>query len=114
MFSPIGPVFLHSCAVYHRYIQEVAAGDLSLPPYQQTTSGDVIVHHGEVFCRMTNCEYRRVPLSTTSVLRSHIRKHGVMVARCPPGRISQGGQDVALAWFQALFAESEESYVDTE
>ncbi|KAG0152881.1 hypothetical protein PDIDSM_2458 [Penicillium digitatum] len=40
-------------------------------------------------------------------LRTHLRTHGVMVARNTSGRISQGGQDAAVAWFEALFPENE-------
>lgn len=52
----------------------------------------------------------QVPPSTIG----DIRKHGVMVARNPPGRISNGGQDVAVAWFRRLFAANEETTVDKE
>ncbi|KAK4868026.1 hypothetical protein LT330_007685 [Penicillium expansum] len=83
MSQPIGPVFLHSCAAYGRYLQKGAAGELSLPPYEQ------------------------IPISNTRALRNHLRNHGAMVARNPSGRISQGVQDAAVAWFQALFPENE-------
>ncbi|KAG0157792.1 hypothetical protein PDIDSM_2093 [Penicillium digitatum] len=84
-----------------------AAGELSLPPYEQMTSGEIIVRYGEVFCRIPGCDYGRVPLSNTRALRTHLRTHGVMVARNTSGRISQGGQDAAVAWFEALFPENE-------
>ncbi|CAG8030910.1 unnamed protein product [Penicillium nalgiovense] len=80
------------------------------PTLEQTASEQVIVLNGEVFCRITNCEYCHVPPSTIG----DIRKHGVMVARNPPGRISNGGQDVAVAWFRRLFAANEETTVDKE
>ncbi|KAJ5490424.1 hypothetical protein N7453_011249 [Penicillium expansum] len=107
MSQPIGPVFLHSCAAYGRYLQKGAAGELSLPPYEQAIDGSIIVRYGEVFCRIPGCEYGRIPLSNTRALRNHLRNHGAMVARNPSGRISQGVQDAAVAWFQALFPENE-------
>ncbi|KGO66973.1 hypothetical protein PITC_038530 [Penicillium italicum] len=107
MSEPIGPVFLHSCAAYRRYLQKGAAGELSLPPYEETMDGEIIVRYGEVYCRIPGCEHQRIPLSNTRSLRTHLRSHGGTVARYPPGRISQGAQDMAIAWFQALFPEME-------
>ncbi|KAJ5799276.1 uncharacterized protein N7518_001344 [Penicillium psychrosexuale] len=77
-------------------------------------NGDVIVHYGEVFCRIPRCEYSRIPLSSTDSLRSHIQKHGVMVARNRPGRISQGSQDAVVVWFQALFSREKQHNVDKD
>ncbi|CAI7583790.1 unnamed protein product [Penicillium glandicola] len=97
------PIFLATNPAYLRYLQDGVAGHLSLPAYDQTPNGEVIVYPGEVFCRLPNCEHRRIPLAEIRNLRDHIRRHGVMVAWAPSGRVSQTTMNAVITWYEALF-----------
>lgn len=50
----------------------------------------------------------QVPLSETRYLRSHLRRHGVVVAWTPSDRLSQGTKEAFVSWYESLFAGIEE------
>ncbi|KAJ6190265.1 hypothetical protein N7519_000286 [Penicillium mononematosum] len=42
---------LRASAAHGPYLRDVASGELSLPQYEHTSTGEIVVHCGEVFCR---------------------------------------------------------------
>ncbi|CAI7564399.1 unnamed protein product [Penicillium bialowiezense] len=70
--------------------------------------------HGEVFCRVARCDNGQVPASATNNLRAHLRRHGLVLAKAPSGRLTQAHKDQAIAWYNALFDEEEEEGDDQE
>ncbi|KGO38579.1 hypothetical protein PEX2_074960 [Penicillium expansum] len=84
-------------------------GVVDLPPYEQTTDKQAIVHPGEVYCHLTGCWRGRVPLAETRNLRDHPSRHGLMVAWTPSGRISEATKAAVAAWYESLF-DDEEKY----
>lgn len=74
---PATPPFLSNCASFGRYLADVPEGNVVLPAYETVSSrrrldvwrvsdyvqndgGDVIVHAGEVFCRVPDCPSGKV------------------------------------------------------
>ncbi|KAJ5951292.1 uncharacterized protein N7479_009705 [Penicillium vulpinum] len=73
-----------------------------------TPDGQLIVYHGELFCRVANCERRTVPFSSTPNLRAHLRRHGTTVTPTASGRMTQDNMDAVITWLESLFISGEE------
>ncbi|KAJ5346614.1 hypothetical protein N7541_009096 [Penicillium brevicompactum] len=94
------PAFLSNCAAYRWYIQDVANGSLTLPPFQQNADGATIIAFGEVYCRLPDCEHRKC--------------HGVAVAPTASGRITQAQKDAVMEFYKKLFEDSDSSEEEVE
>ncbi|KAJ5159066.1 uncharacterized protein N7500_008717 [Penicillium coprophilum] len=107
---PIVPVFLRNSAPYQRYLQEAAAGELSLPrlpQYEETSTGSIILYQGEVFCRLSYCKHGVNAFADTNSLRAHLRRHGVTIERVPLGRMTHAAKDATTGWYKSLFDEEQ-------
>ncbi|CAI7610236.1 unnamed protein product [Penicillium discolor] len=103
MSNPTDAVFLHSCAAYHRYLQHSLIREVNLLRYEQTTNREMVVYHGEFFCRIPNRFPGLIPLANTTNVRAHLCRHGVVVARSPSSQISPDTADALAAWYESLF-----------
>ncbi|TPX26429.1 hypothetical protein DIZ76_011891 [Coccidioides immitis] len=93
---------LRDNAYYQRYLEGVASGEIVLPEYT-TMLGSVVLHYGEVFCRVKDCYKAKKPFSATNNLRSHIRSHkNITVYDGGSGRASQADIDKAVAFYKSL------------
>ncbi|KAJ5727009.1 hypothetical protein N7493_006036 [Penicillium malachiteum] len=104
---PEVPVFLKTCVSYYHYL---ARGQIDLvhPSYKKNSDGEIIVTHGEVFCRVHDCKNGRSPLISTSTLRGHLQAHGHVVEQAKNGRLNKAEQNAVMQWFEHLM-ESYES-----
>ncbi|KAJ5618510.1 hypothetical protein N7528_006621 [Penicillium herquei] len=98
---PEVPAFLKTCASYYHYL---ARGQIDLvhPSYKKNSHGEIIVTHGEVFCRVPDCKNGRSPLISTSTLRGHLRAHGYVVEQAKNGRLNKDEQNTVIQWFELL------------
>ncbi|KAJ5406623.1 hypothetical protein N7465_007907 [Penicillium sp. CMV-2018d] len=102
------PAFLRSCNAYREYLVKTEARELKLPLYTMNSAGEIIVYHGEVYCRVPGCKHNHVPTSATNNLRQHLIRHGLYLPRSATGRLTQARKDAAIRWYNSLFEAEED------
>ncbi|KAJ5316797.1 hypothetical protein N7508_001305 [Penicillium antarcticum] len=90
---------------FDRYVARAMAGDPPLPPYETDDNGHIVMHIGEVFCRVPDCSSQTKQFSHTGNLRVHIKAHKDLTL---PGRAkgapSVEDKNASIAWYKSLFA----------
>ncbi|KAJ5689358.1 hypothetical protein N7462_003750 [Penicillium macrosclerotiorum] len=66
------PFRLSRYEIYRRYIFERWAENLELPLYERTEDNKVILHNGELYCRIKGCWLGFVAFNNTKNLRRHL------------------------------------------
>ncbi|KAA8651454.1 uncharacterized protein ATNIH1004_000337 [Aspergillus tanneri] len=95
---------------YQIYKKSVAAGELSLPPYD--LFGDYIKFYpGELFCRVPGCTKSTHQYFSLPNLKKHVESHeGYIVYKgTVGGRIPQKEIDTAAAWYTKITTVEESS-----
>ncbi|KAI9038647.1 uncharacterized protein KD926_010591 [Aspergillus affinis] len=94
---------------YAWYLRLVPTGRFTLPPYTTDSNGKIIIHYGEVFCRVEDCAKANHKYTATNNLRTHIKAHdGVPVDNDNKGgRVGQKELDNAIRWYKDLFSGKE-------
>ncbi|KAJ5954643.1 hypothetical protein N7501_008922 [Penicillium viridicatum] len=102
------PAFLRCCNAYREYLVKTEARELKLPLYTTNSAGEIIVYHGEVYCRVPGCKHNHVATSATNNLRQHLIRHGLHLPRSATGRLTQARKDAAIRWYKSLFEAEED------
>ncbi|CAI7639302.1 unnamed protein product [Penicillium crustosum] len=102
------PAFLRCCNAYREYLVKTEARELQLPLYTTNSAGEIIVYHGEVYCRVPGCKHNHVPTSATNNLRQHLIRHGLHLPTSATGRLTQARKDAAIQWYKSLFEAEED------
>ncbi|KAF4761677.1 hypothetical protein N7455_002668 [Penicillium solitum] len=102
------PAFLRSCNAYREYLVKTEGRELTLPLYTTNSAGEIIVYHGEVYCRVPGCRHNHVPTSATNNLRQHLIRHGLRLSTSATGRLTQARKDAAMRWYNSLFEAEED------
>ncbi|KAJ5944553.1 hypothetical protein N7516_004721 [Penicillium verrucosum] len=102
------PAFLRSCNAYREYLVKTEARELNLPFYTTNSAGEIIVYHGEVYCRVPGCKHNHVATSATNNLRQHLIRHGYHLPTSATGRLTQARKDAAIRWYKSLFGAEED------
>ncbi|CAI7622964.1 hypothetical protein ACN42_g6627 [Penicillium freii] len=102
------PAFLRSCNAYREYLVQTEARELKLPLYTTNSAGEIIVYHGEVYCRVPGCKHNHVATSATNNLRQHLIRHGLHLPTSATGRLTQARKDAAIRWYKSLFEAEED------
>ncbi|KAJ5887719.1 hypothetical protein N7495_007760 [Penicillium taxi] len=98
--------FLRDLDEFRRYMDDVPTGLLALPDYKRDADNRVIVHHGEVFCRVRDCRKSKHVFNETGNLRVHVRAHeGIEISptNVTKGRHSVAQEDQVVAFFKSLY-----------
>ncbi|KAL4998870.1 hypothetical protein BDV10DRAFT_193990 [Aspergillus recurvatus] len=85
---------------YLWYLREVANGNLELPDYELNDNGCIILHYGEVFCRVPDC----AKATRNNNLHTHIKSHEGMKLEGgnTGGRVAQKLVDKAKSLFSGI------------
>ncbi|KAL4768413.1 hypothetical protein BDW60DRAFT_210960 [Aspergillus nidulans var. acristatus] len=91
---------------YLWYLREAANGNLELPDYKLNDNNCIILHYGEVFCRVPDCSKATKKFSATNNLHTHIKTHDGMKLEegNTGGRVAQKVVDRAVQWYKSLFS----------
>ncbi|KAJ5168251.1 uncharacterized protein N7482_003845 [Penicillium canariense] len=110
-FAP--PVWLAENKDYIEYLRLGEAGALILPEYEKDAEGKIIVHPGEAFCRMKDCDRAKHKKATRN-LRTHIKSHGrkdtpIETAKGQTGNLGTADKDEARLWFTNLIRKTKQA-----
>ncbi|KAJ5439312.1 uncharacterized protein N7458_010310 [Penicillium daleae] len=102
------PKFLVNCGAFDRYLNDAPSGVLTLPAYERNADDEVIVHVGEVFCRVPDCEHGKKAFQKTVGLREHLKKahsqDGFAPVTLKAGNLDKATKDAAKAFFNGLYS----------